>query len=241
MVQKKLTRIHYKPSECEIFTIAIKSRRARRLKLKISCFRLCKRAKMVRDNLSGSFQFNSGEDKQQILYGSDQTTCHSLQDEEPTYAEIAEVHPPPKHLDNGTLPNGFPTLPIFESTTLVTTVGSTLPSLHSRTLPAKSDTDGDTNNQTESTSLLSDSNLENTQMSRLSMSETSLTDEIMMALRDKLNDPSLYMSVADAKLSPSYETALRKEEDLYCSPLYSDPLQIVSVGETPGGPPPHQL
>ena len=209
---------------------------------------------MVRDNLSGSFQFNSGEDKQQILYGSDQTTCHSLQDEELAYAEIAEVHPPPKHLDNGTLPNGFPTLPIFESTTLVTNVGSTLPSIHSRTLPptvstgtlpslpTKSDTDGDTNNQTESTSLLSDSNLENTQISRLSMSETSLTDEIMMALRDKLNDPNLYMAVADAKLGPTYETALRKEEeDLYCSPLYSDPLQIVSGGERTGGPPPHQL
>ena len=248
MFQKKLTRIHYKPSECEIFTIVIKSPSARRLKL--SCFRLCKRAKMVRrDNLSGSFQFNSGEDKQQILYGSDQTTCHSLQDEEPAYAEIAEVHPPPKHLDNGTLPNGFPTLPIFESTTLVTNVGSTLPSLHSRTLPPtvstgtlpnKSETD-DTNNQTESTSLLSDSNLENTEISRLSMSETSLTDEIMLALRDKLNDPNLYMSVADAKLCPTYETAMRKEEDLYCSPLYSDPLQIVSVGEKPGGPPPHQL
>ena len=200
---------------------------------------------MVRDNLSGSFQFNSGEDKQQILYGSDQTTCHSLQDEEPAYAEIAEVHPPPKHLDNGTLPNGFPTLPIFESTTLVTNVGSTLPSLHSRTLPPtvgnKSDTDGDTNNQTESTSLLSDSNLETTQISRLSMSETSLTDEIMMALRDKLNDPNLYMAVADAKLSPTYETAVRKEDDLYCSPLYSDPLQIVSVPERTGGARPHQL
>jgi len=207
--------------------------------------RLCKRAKLVRDNLSGSFQFNSGEDKQQILYGSDQTTCHSLQDEEPAYAEIAEVHPPPKHLDNGTLPNGFPTLPIFESTTLVTNVGSTLPSLHSRTLPPtvgnKSDTDGDTNNQTESTSLLSDSNLETTQISRLSMSETSLTDEIMMALRDKLNDPNLYMAVADAKLSPTYETAVRKEDDLYCSPLYSDPLQIVSVPERTGGARPHQL
>lgn len=85
--------------------------------------------------------------------------------------------------------------------------------------------------QTESTSLLSDSNLEGTntnvtQMSRLSMSETSLTDEIMMALRDKLNDPNLYMSVIDAKTSsPTYE-ASRKEEDLYCAPLYSDPLQL---------------
>ena len=63
-----------------------------------------------------------------------------------------------------------------------------------------------------------------TQMSRLSMSETSLTDEIMMALRDKLNDPTLYMSVADAR-SPTYE-ASKKEEDLYCAPLYSDPLQL---------------
>ena len=200
----------------------------------------------MRDNLSGSFQFNSGEDKQQILYGSDQTTCHSLQDEEPAYAEIAEVHTPPKHLDTGTLQPGFPTLQVFESTTLVTNVGSTLPSLHSRTLPPtvsnKSDSDtGDITNQTESTSLLSDSNLETTQISRLSMSETSLTDEIMMALRDKLNDPNLYMAVADAKLSPTYESAVRKEEDLYCSPLYSDPLQLVSVPERNGGPRPHQL
>ena len=204
---------------------------------------MCQRAKLVRDNLSGSFQFNSGEDKQ-ILYGSDQTTCHSLGEEEPCYAEIAEVHPPPKHLENGTLPNHFSTLPVFESTTLVTHVGSTL----HRTLPSvpsvntnssqKSESGGHTSGSpdtkttesTESTSLLSDSHLENledtnvTQMSRLSMSETSLTDEIMMALRDKLNDPNLYMSVADAK-SPTYE-ALRKEEDLYCAPLYSDPLQL---------------
>ena len=193
----------------------------------------------MRDNLSGSFQFNSGEDKQQILYGSDQTTCHSLQDEEPAYAEIAEVHTPPKHLDTGTLP-------VFESTTLVTNVGSTLPSLHTRTLPPtvsnKTDSDsGDTNNQTESTSLLSDSNLETTQISRLSMSETSLTDEIMMALRDKLNDPNLYMAVADAKLSPTYESVVRKEEDPYCLPLYSDPLELVSVPERSAGPRPHQL
>ena len=198
---------------------------------------MCQRAKLTRDNLSGSFQFNSGEDKQ-ILYGSDQTTCHSLGEEEPCYAEIAEVHPPPKHLENGTLPHHFSTLPVFESTTLVTNVGSTL----HRTLPSVPSEDTsdntrspqtrspgtETNNQTttESTSLLSDSNLETnvTQMSRLSMSETSLTDEIMMALRDKLNDPTLYMSVADAR-SPTYETS-KKEEDLYCAPLYSDPLQL---------------
>ena len=205
----------------------------------LSMFRLCQRAKLVRDNLSGSFQFNSGEDKQQILYGSDQTTYNSLGDDEPQYAEIAEVHPPPKHLENGTLPNHFTTLPMFESTTLVTNVGSTL----GRTLPSLP-TSSNTNSShkseiqtespqreattTESTSLLSDSNLETnvTQMSRLSMSETSLTDEIMMALRDKLNDPNLYMSVMDAKLSPGYEAVTKKEEDLYCSPLYSDPLQL---------------
>ena len=84
----------------------------------------------MRDNLSGSFQFNSGEDKQQILYGSDQTTCPSLgsrEEEEPHYAEIAEVHAEVhKQLDTGTLPNPFTTLPMFESTTLVTNVGSTL-------------------------------------------------------------------------------------------------------------------
>lgn len=202
--------------------------------------RLCQRAKLVRDNLSGSFQFNSGEDKQQILYGSDQTTCHSLGDEEPAYAEIAEVHPPPKHLENGTLPNHFTTLPMFESTTLVTNVGSTLhrtlpsvPSINTNSSQKSENHESpeettDTNNQTESTSLLSDSNLETnvTQMSRLSMSETSLTDEIMMALRDKLNDPNLYMSVIDAKVSPTYEAISKKEEDLYCAPLYSDPLQL---------------
>jgi len=107
--------------------------------------------------------------------------------------------------------------------------GRTLPSL-----PTSSDTNSSQKSEqrdattTESTSLLSDSNLETnvTQMSRLSMSETSLTDEIMMALRDKLNDPNLYMSVIDAKLSPPSETSKKKEEDLYCAPLYSDPLQL---------------
>jgi len=183
--------------------------------------RLCKRAKLTRDNLSGSFQFNSGDDKQ-ILYGSDQTTCHSLPDDEPQYAEIAEIHPHPKDIENPTLAKfeNF-TLPKFESTTLVSNAASTLPSIQASTLPMRSEmTD---TNQTESTSLLSD-NLETTQVSRLSMSETSLTDEIMMALRDKLNDPNLYMSVMDAKLSPSDPS--KKEEDLYCAPVYSDPLQI---------------
>jgi len=183
--------------------------------------RLCKRAKLVRDNLSGSFQFNSGDDKQ-ILYGSDQTTCHSLPDDEPQYAEIAEIHPHPKDIENQTLSKfeNF-TLPKFESTTLISNAASTLPSIQASTLPMRSEmTD---TNQTESTSLLSE-NLETTQISRLSMSETSLTDEIMMALRDKLNDPNLYMSVMDAKLSPSDPS--KKEEDLYCAPLYSDPLQL---------------
>ena len=54
------------------------------------------------------------------------------------------------------------------------------------------------------------------------MSETSLTDEIMMALRDKLNDPSLYCTVLDAKAG---STAV-PQEDLYCSPLYVDPNQL---------------
>lgn len=183
--------------------------------------RLCRRAKLVRDNLSGSFQFNSGDDKQ-ILYGSDQTTCHSLPDDEPQYAEIAEIHPHPKDIENPTLSKfeNF-TLPKFESTTLVSNAASTLPSAQASTLPMRSEmTD---TNQTESTSLLSE-NLETTQISRLSTSETSLTDEIMMALRDKLNDPNLYMSVMDAKLSPNDPS--KKEEDLYCAPLYSDPLQL---------------
>ena len=43
--------------------------------------------------MSGSFQFNSGEEKQ-VLYGSDQPTC-SLGEEEPQYAEIAEIQPGP--------------------------------------------------------------------------------------------------------------------------------------------------
>merc|ERR1711970_962275 len=94
---------------------------------------------------------------------------------------------------------------------------------------------------TECTSLLSDSEvegiggLETTQVTRLSMSETSLTDEIMMALRDKLSDPNLYMSVLDAKPSGNHSTSTAKkppgalEEDLYCSPLYSDPLQLSPI------------
>ena len=80
---------------------------------------------------------------------------------------------------------------------------------------------------TECTSLLSDT-LEppdctaTTQLSRLSLSETSLTEDILLALRDKLQDPTLYASVLDAKISPSSEAG--RQEDLYCAPLYSDPL-----------------
>ena len=183
---------------------------------------MCRRAKLTRDNLSGSFQFNSGDDKQ-ILYGSDQTTCHSLPDEEPQYAEIAEIHPLPKDIENPSLSKfeHFTTLPKFESTTLASNGACSLPSIQASTLPMRSEmTD---TNPTECTSLMSD-NLEATQVSRLSMSETSLTDEIMMALRDKLNDPNLYMSVMDAKLSPSDPS--KKEEDFYCAPVYSDPLQL---------------
>ena len=55
------------------------------------------------------------------------------------------------------------------------------------------------------------------------MSETSLTDEIMMALRDKLNDPSLYCTVLDAKAGQSTAAV---QEDLYCAPIYCDPNQI---------------
>jgi len=44
----------------------------------------------------------------------------------------------------------------------------------------------------------------------------------MLALRDKLADPSLYMAVLDAKVVDKDV----KEEDLYCAPLYSDPLQL---------------
>ena len=65
------------------------------------------------------------------------------------------------------------------------------------------------------------------------MSETSLTDEIMMALRDKLNDPTLYCTVMDAKeadksggTDKAGAAAGGTEEGLYCAPIYSDPNQI---------------
>ena len=58
------------------------------------------------------------------------------------------------------------------------------------------------------------------------MSETSLTDEIMMALRDKLNDPSLYCTVMDAKGAGPAPKGDHKEEDLYCAPIYSNPNQL---------------
>ena len=206
--------------------------------------------------MSGSFQFNSGEEKQvmlsinntltplfmhfiaQVLYGSDQTTCSM--GEEPQYAEIAEVHPLPREVGEGTLaawvtlPNASP----FHSSTMETT----LPSLANSTLPIRGGTgtlpalptescsnsdEQELEKEGESASLLSGS-LETTQVSRLSMSETSLADEIMLALRDKLNDPNLYMSVLDAKAagsSPVPASPVKVEaEDLYCAPVYSDPL-----------------
>lgn len=205
--------------------------------------------------MSGSFQFNSGEEKQvvliiniisisismpsimQVLYGSDQTTCSM--GEEPQYAEIAEVHPLPREVGDGTLaawvtlPNASP----FHSSTMETT----LPSLANSTLPIRGGTgtlpalptdssnsdEQELEKEGESASLLSGS-LETTQVSRLSMSETSLADEIMLALRDKLNDPNMYMSVLDAKAagsSPVPASPVKVEaEDLYCAPVYSDPL-----------------
>ena len=172
-----------------------------------------------------------------MLYGSDQTTCSM--GEEPQYAEIAEVHPLPREVGEGTLaawvtlPNSSP----FHSSTMETT----LPSLANSTLPIRGGTDTlpalptDSSNsdevevekEGESASLLSGS-LETTQVSRLSMSETSLADEIMLALKDKLNDPNMYMSVLDAKaagMSPVPASPVKVEpEDLYCAPVYSDPL-----------------
>jgi len=185
--------------------------------------RLCRRAKLSRSHMSGSFQFNSGEEKQ-VLYGSDQTTC-SLGEEEPQYAEIAEVHPHPA------VPSSWVTLPA--STTAspfhTSTMETTLPSLATSTLPIRGDASLPPiprDEAGETASLLSGS-LETTQISRLSMSETSLTDDIMSALRDKLNDPMMYMSVADAKACASPQPASPVkvvEEEVYCAPLYSDPL-----------------
>ena len=48
--------------------------------------------------------------------------------------------------------------------------------------------------------------------------------DVMLALRDKLSDPSNYMSVLDAKAGEMPASPV-KEEELYCSPLYNDPLQ----------------
>jgi len=205
--------------------------------------RLYKRARLVRDNLSGSFHFNSGENDRQVLYGSDQTT---LPEDEPQYAEIsdiqaqiADVHEPPQP-------------PVLHSIHSVTTLPAT--SNH-RIDPLDQSSHYHPDSTTETTSLLSrdltpakkmsysqdiSQSRELSQMSsprkppkeeekespgkmRKSMTETSLTDEIMNALRDKLNDPNLYMTVMDSVASTEYKPP-PLEEGVYCAPLYSDPL-----------------
>ena len=174
-----------------------------------------------------------------MLYGSDQTTCSM--GEEPQYAEIAEVHPLPREVGEGTLA-AWVTLPNSSSSPFhSSTMETTLPSLANSTLPIRGGTgtlpalptesnssSNSDEQELEKESLLSGS-LETTQVSRLSMSETSLADEIMLALRDKLNDPNLYMSVLDAKAAgsspmPASPVKVEPAEDLYCAPVYSDPL-----------------
>ena len=135
--------------------------------------------------------------------------------EEPTYAEIVDIHPPPSS-EVTLITNVSTTLPPSTTTTLPSTLETPLPPpapLEANTLPLSRDTEKD--------KLLDHHRRSGV---RVSMSETSLTDEIMMALRDKLNDPSLYCTVLDAKGGGAGGTV--KEEDFYCAPIYSDPNQI---------------
>jgi len=174
--------------------------------------RLYKRARLVRDNLSGSFQFNSGGcEEKQILYGSSDHT--TMADDEPQYAEIAEIHHSPPGGDHSSSDNvsELEGTTLTDVTTLPKSTTTTLPSMENSTLPLLRGA-GERDNLLQQTR----------QSIRVSMSETSLTDEIMMALRDKLNDPSLYCTVLDAKAGSTSVP----QEDLYCSPLYVDPNQL---------------
>lgn len=212
--------------------------------------RLYKRARLVRDNLSGSFHFNSGENDRQVLYGSDQTT---LPEDEPQYAEIADMQDMQQEMQAQIADIHQPPLPqdIHSATTLPATSNHRVNPLdHSLTMSTYHP-----ESTTETTSLLSrdlspvkklsysqdvPQSRELSQFSsprkppkqeekespgkmRKSMTETSLTDEIMNALRDKLNDPNLYMTVMDSVSSTEYKPP-PAEEGLYCAPLYSDPL-----------------
>jgi len=189
--------------------------------------RLCVRARMVRDKFSGSFQFNSGEEKQ-ILFSCSHISNNTStsRDTEPQYAEIAEIHPTPRSSDDSMTDLEVTTL--TDVTTLPQSTTTTLPSLHDTTLPHTTTIHS---NPLSSDTLPLHSERDKLLPSvrdsiRYSMSETSLTDEIMMALRDKLNDPSLYCTVMDAKGAGPAPKGDHKEEDLYCAPIYSNPNQL---------------
>jgi hypothetical protein len=209
-------------------------------------FRFCKRSKLMKSNkLSGSFQFNSKEgEKAEILrYGSNHTSASSNQEfpDEPQYAEIAEIHPPPTATGtttvtttprtvNGTVNStnylefrlrqnnslirredsnnssddleattmtDLTTLPKSGMTTLPSSLGANTLPLHTcetdRLLPYNGGTMGPA--LAQSTPMdkgrgrvvdsLMDKGRGRVDSMRVSMSETSLTDEIMMALRDR--------------------------------------------------------
>ena len=159
-----------------------------------------------------------------------------LQDDEPQYAEIADIHPPPRgmesmlDLETGNISD------LTDVTTLPKSTTTTLPSLEANTLPLRRDIIRSEGENDKLLEVGEDKLHERGRDSiRMSMSETSLTDEIMMALRERLNDPSMYCTVLDAKgggfsgsLMPSGGTSSSKpqEEELYCAPIYCDPNQL---------------
>ena len=196
-----------------------------------------KRARLVRDNLSGSFHFNSGDGDRQVLYGSDQTTCHSLPEEEPQYAEIQEVmekivdiHQPPPEVHSAlTLPVTTPMEPdnTTETTSLLSDEQKQLSYDREKQLEEKQG-EGEEKQDRELSYDRKQKQLTESMKEeiRKSLTETSFTDEIMMALREKLSDPNLYMTVMDAKEAADTQLSLGNggEEEVYCAPIYSDPL-----------------
>ena len=153
---------------------------------------------------------------------------YNFQDDEPQYAEIADIHPPPRGMESMLDLETENISDLTDVTTLPKSTTTTLPSLETSTLPLRRD--GMRNDEER------DKLLEGGRDSiRMSMSETSLTDEIMMALRERLNDPSMYCTVLDAKgggFNSSFKpapTGLQdkpQEEELYCAPIYCDPNQL---------------
>jgi len=227
--------------------------------------RLYKRAKYMKSNkLSGSFQFNSQADKAEILMYASNHTSNQDGEDEPQYAEIAEVHPAPvannlheysirrndhdslKRTDSNNSSDDLEATTMTDMTTLPKSGMTTLPSsLGANTLPLSNETDrlltpsryrGVVTSGTIGPAIAESTPVDKVKKKdtsmRVSMSETSLTDEIMMALRDRLNDPSLYCTVMDAKAGGVGGGSALANEDLYMAPIYNDPAPVDQTNNT---------